>query len=137
VTFKCCIAHELGVHRLQQVEALRPDEVAHLARALREAGYRVLEAPDGPSARRLAETPGESFDLLVTDVVMPAETGHELAAGLRRARPSLPVVFMSGYSSAGADGQDPADPFLPKPFTPDDLRRAARRALDAPRVVKS
>ena len=107
------------------------------ARALREAGYRVLEATDGASARRLAETPGEMFDLLVTDVVMPAESGHELAAGLRRTRPSLPVVFMSGYSSVGADGQDPADPFLPKPFTPDDLRRAARRALDAPRVVKS
>ncbi|HEX6643324.1 MAG TPA: ATP-binding protein [Gemmatimonadales bacterium] len=105
------------------------------ARTLREAGYRVLEAEDGIRARELADAPGATFDLLVTDVVMPGQTGRELAAALRRSRPSLPVVFMSGYSDVAEEGHDPADPFLPKPFAPDDLRRAARRALDAPRTT--
>jgi signal transduction histidine kinase/ActR/RegA family two-component response regulator len=103
------------------------------ARTLREAGYSVIEAEDGLRARELAEAPGTTVDLLVTDVVMPGQTGRELAAALRRERPSLPVVFMSGYSEVAEEGQDPADPFLAKPFAPDDLRRAARRALDAPR----
>ncbi len=103
------------------------------ARTLREAGYRVTEAENGATARELAETVGEEFDLLVTDVVMPGQTGRELAAILRKARPSLPVVFMSGYSDVAGDGHDPADPFLAKPFAPDDLRRAARQALDARR----
>ncbi|HEU4829264.1 MAG TPA: ATP-binding protein [Gemmatimonadales bacterium] len=103
------------------------------ARTLREAGYQVTEAEDGARARELADVPGAAFDLLVTDVVMPGQTGRELAAALRKSRPSLPVVFMSGYSDVAGDGHDPADPFLPKPFAPDDLRRAARQALDARR----
>ena len=103
------------------------------ARTLREAGYQVIEVEDGARARELAELPGTEFDLLVTDVVMPGQTGRELAAALRQSRPSLPVVFMSGYSDVAGDGHDPADPFLPKPFAPDDLRRAARKALDARR----
>jgi two-component system cell cycle sensor histidine kinase/response regulator CckA len=105
------------------------------ARTLREAGYRVTEAEDGAQARELAEAHGSTVDLLITDVVMPGQTGRELAAALRRSRPSLPVVFMSGYSDVAGDGHDPADPFLAKPFAPDDLRRAARQALDAPRKV--
>jgi CheY-like chemotaxis protein len=103
------------------------------ARTLREAGYRVIEVEDGARARELAAKQGIEFDLLVTDVVMPGQTGRELAAALRKARPSLPVVFMSGYSDIAGDGHDPADPFLAKPFAPEDLRRAARQALDARR----
>jgi signal transduction histidine kinase/CheY-like chemotaxis protein/HAMP domain-containing protein len=102
------------------------------ARTLREAGYRVIEVEDGARARDAAERSTE-VDLLITDVVMPGQTGRELAAALRKARPSLPVVFMSGYSDVAGDGHDPADPFLAKPFAPDDLRRAARQALDARR----
>ena len=103
------------------------------ARTLREAGYHVIEVEDGARAREVAALPGTAFDLLVTDVVMPGQTGRDLAAALRKARPSLPVVFMSGYSNVAGDGYDPADPFLAKPFGPDDLRRAARQALDARR----
>ena len=103
------------------------------ARTLREAGYQVIEVEDGARAREVAERPGTEFDLLITDVVMPGQTGRELAAALRKGRPSLPVVFMSGYSDVAGDGHDPADPFLAKPFAPDDLRRAARQALDARR----
>jgi CheY-like chemotaxis protein len=109
-------------------EALR--ELA--ARTLREAGYTVLEAADGVAASALAVQHGTAVDLLLTDVVMPRQSGRELAADLRRARPSLPVLFMSGYSDAIAQsGAD--DPLLPKPFTPEELRSATRRTLDVKR----
>ena len=103
------------------------------ARTLREAGYTVLEAADGFGAQALAVEHGSTLDMLLTDVVMPKQSGRELAADLRRARPSLPVLYMSGYSDAIAQGAGGGDPFLPKPFTPEELRRATRRLLDARR----
>jgi signal transduction histidine kinase/CheY-like chemotaxis protein len=102
------------------------------ARTLREAGYRVLEASDGFDAQALAVEHGESVDMLLTDVVMPKRSGRELAAELRRARPSLPVLFMSGYTDAVPQGAG-SDPLLSKPFTPEELRLATRRLLDARR----
>ena len=102
------------------------------ARTLREAGYRVLEASDGFDAQALAVEHGDGVDMLLTDVVMPKRSGRELAAELRRARPSLPVLFMSGYTDAVPQGVG-SDPLLSKPFTPEELRLATRRLLDARR----
>jgi hypothetical protein len=59
-------------------------------------GYRVLEAPDGPDAIRVAARPGP-IHLLLTDVVMPGMNGCELAVRLAGARPDLKIVFMSAY----------------------------------------
>jgi hypothetical protein len=103
-------------------------------RGLREQGYTVLEAADGVDAQSLALQHGNDVDMLVTDVVMPKQSGRELAADLRRARPSLPVLFISGYSDAVAEG-GADDPLLAKPFTPEELRRATRRLLDARRAA--
>jgi signal transduction histidine kinase/ActR/RegA family two-component response regulator len=109
-------------------------------RALRDAGYWVLEADDGPAAITLAgEHPG-TIDLLLTDVVMPQQSGGVLAAELRRTRPSLPVLFMSGYPDDVMVRRGvlvSEAPFLGKPFTPGELRRAARRAIDATRTAKA
>ncbi len=63
------------------------------AQMLRARGYRVLEAPDGPSAIALAEQTPEPIDLLVTDVVMPGPNGREVAQELQRSRPGLKVLF--------------------------------------------
>jgi len=104
------------------------------ARTLREAGYRVLEAEDGFEAQALAGQHGNGVDMLLTDVVMPRQSGRELAAELRRGRPSLPVLFMSGYTDAPSD-DGAADPLLAKPFTPEQLRLATRRLLDARRAA--
>jgi signal transduction histidine kinase/ActR/RegA family two-component response regulator len=109
-------------------------------RTLAEAGYTVLAAPDAEAARAIAAAHDGTIDLLVADVVMPDRNGRELADELRRARPSLPVVFMSGYTEDSVLRRGVLlgeTPFVPKPFSPAALRRAVRSALDAPRPAKT
>jgi two-component system cell cycle sensor histidine kinase/response regulator CckA len=95
-------------------------------------GYRVRAC--GPDrALQVAEELGSSLDLLLTDVVMPDVDGPTLAAALRSRRPSLPVLFMSGYprnreeelTGAAAEGS-----VLAKPFENQQLCAAVRRTLD-------
>jgi nitrogen-specific signal transduction histidine kinase/CheY-like chemotaxis protein len=101
---------------------------------LRRQGYSVVTADSGKSA--LAEVGGEpdDFDLVVTDVVMMGMAGPELVERLRRLRPTLRALFVSGHSDdavlrAGiADGR--AD-FLQKPYTPAALATRVRAILDA------
>ena len=107
------------------------DAVRRVARrALELHGYQIIEAADGHAALRLA---GEhTVDLLLTDVMMPGMLGPALAAEMRRRFPDLTVLFMSGHSDEIVrDGLlDPATPFLAKPFTPVQLARKVREALD-------
>jgi two-component system cell cycle sensor histidine kinase/response regulator CckA len=65
-------------------------------RVLHEAGYDTVLASDGPEAIEAA-TRG-SFDLLLTDVLMPQMTGDELARRLRLSDPSLKILYLTGYS---------------------------------------
>jgi len=106
------------------------------SRALRAAGYRVTEAPDGASAVLAWERRPGPIDLLLTDMTMPGGmNGVELARRLRRDSPALRVLVISGHhrdlptdSSTIGDGFD----FLPKPFVPGQLTAAVRAALDRP-----
>ena len=66
-------------------------------RVLREAGYQTATAGDGPEAIEVAARLG-SFDILVTDVIMPLMTGDELARRLRQNEPRLRVLYLTGYS---------------------------------------
>jgi CheY-like chemotaxis protein len=108
--------------------------VAH--RILTQAGYRVELADTPAHALELISAPGGHVDLLMTDVVMPGMLGPELVAKARELRPSLPVLYMSGYihqiasqvSEAGPAGV----PFVEKPFTAETLLTAVRDALVAP-----
>ena len=106
---------------------------------LSEQGYRVLHAPDGRAALALAGGgAGEkspSFDLLITDVVMPGMSGPDLVAQLTERRPGLRVLFVSGYSENDISDQGiihPGIQFLEKPFTPNALARKVREVLDEP-----
>ena len=65
---------------------------------LSTAGYRVLAAPNGRAALKVVEEHRNVIDLLITDVVMPEMNGPELVDHLSRSRPSLMVLFVSGYS---------------------------------------
>ncbi len=101
--------------------------------ALRNQGYRVLEAADGVEAQEIAAGVGEGIHLLVTDVVMPRMGGVELARRLRAVRPSLPVAFTTGYVEAlRPDELCLRSALLLKPYTPDELARQVRRLLDQP-----
>lgn len=103
---------------------------AVVARILTRLGYRVVLAPDGTQALRLAETHRGSLNLLLTDVMMPGMSGPQLAARVRELMPQLPVIFMSGYpEDALEEVRDLAleSDFLPKPFSSELL---ARRVAD-------
>ena len=103
-------------------------------RTLRERGYRVITATNGVEALRIAAETVGPIDVLLADVVMPLMGGFELYSNLSQLRPSLPVVFMSGYvdTSVPGAGNLPAGlRLLHKPFTPAELARRIREALDA------
>jgi two-component system, cell cycle sensor histidine kinase and response regulator CckA len=100
-------------------------------RILESAGYEVKVVRDPKTAREAALE--RSPDLLLTDVVMPGESGASLAAGLRTKIPGLRVLFMSGYNedrllSAGLDAG--VIELVSKPFLPDQLRGRVREVLD-------
>lgn len=98
-----------------------------LERMLRDVGHEVIVAADPASARAIAAR--EHFDVLVSDVVMPGTSGPALARELRRARPDLPVLFLSAYAERDTEGLDA--PLLPKPCTADALARAVDALLPA------
>jgi PAS domain S-box-containing protein len=102
-------------------------------RVLTQHGYTVLEAPDAPAALRLWEKEQHRIDLLFTDIVMPGGVnGRELAAQLVAVRPSLRVIFTTGYSEAEAGrGFDlqPGQVLIAKPFGPDELLRLVHQML--------
>ena len=102
----------------------------YLAMALRSAGYRVLLAGSAAAAAPVFHRDPDAVDALVTDLVMPGENGIELARRLRRERPQLPVLFVSGYSE-GLGEAELGDPLLIKPFTREALLRALQRLLPA------
>jgi FixJ family two-component response regulator len=71
--------------------------------------------------------------LLIADVVLPRMTGPEVANRLKKGRPGLQVLFISGYSPEviGRRGPLPSEvPFLQKPFTPSAILRMVRSILD-------
>jgi DNA-binding NtrC family response regulator len=100
---------------------------------LNRAGLTVLEARDPEQAMRLADQCTGSIDLLITDVVMPRQSGSELAARLAMRFPAIKVIFMSGYTREGS-GHCKLPPnalFVQKPFVPADLIDGVQRALQA------
>ncbi|HET9552382.1 MAG TPA: response regulator, partial [Anaeromyxobacteraceae bacterium] len=110
------------------------DVVRALARrALEGAGYTVHDAPGPRAASALAAGLRGRLDLLLTDVMLPEESGPALSRRLAGGQPELRVLFMSGYLGEAA-GALPGDaPFLQKPFTPDVLLAKVREALDGAR----
>jgi signal transduction histidine kinase len=98
------------------------------ARTLSDAGYRVLTAGDGVEALEVARGELDSIDLLVSDVVMPRMGGPDLLRALRKEKPDLLALFMSGYSFENMKGEDVSNsPFLLKPFHPRELRTAVAK----------
>jgi PAS domain S-box-containing protein len=113
------------------------EAVRGLARdALQAAGYGALEAASVEEALAINEHHRGPIHALLADVIMPQMNGRELLRMLRRARPEMTVVFMSGYSEASIVRSDIADnttAFLAKPFAPIELIMKLREALDSSR----
>jgi PAS domain S-box-containing protein len=95
-----------------------------------ELGYEPVLAGNGADGLELFGRHRADLRVAVLDVVMPGLGGDELLAAVRRSAPDLPVVVISGYADRGpAAGPDDRTVYLRKPFRPDDLTDAVRRAV--------
>ncbi|MBI4877125.1 MAG: response regulator [Acidobacteria bacterium] len=104
---------------------------------VRSYGYRVLEAARGGEALLVAERHPEPIHLLLTDVVMPGITGKELADRLKRLRPEMKVLYMSGYTADAIAHQGVLDSgvnYIQKPPVPSALAAKIREVLGPPRA---
>lgn len=99
--------------------------------SLRGQGYRLLVASSGAEAMRIAAAYAGSIDLLLTDAMMPGQSGIDLAHELSALRPGLRVIVMSGYTSdlLGLGSSPRQITMLQKPFTPQELRLQIVQAL--------
>lgn len=87
-------------------------------------GFDVLTAKDGRDAIRVCEEFDRSIDLLLSDVIIPGISGHQLIKEIRRIKPKIEPVYMSGYTDdkiAGHGTLDEGIPFIQKPFTQEEL----------------
>ena len=110
------------------------DVRAYSAEVLRDLGYNVLEAADGPSALRLLDDHDEQIHLLFTDVVLPGGmTGAELAKEAVKRRPELRLLFTTGYARNAIVHHGRLDPgveLITKPFSYVELAARVRDILD-------
>ena len=104
------------------------------ARALASRGYTVIQAASGTEALARIDGNIDGIDLVVSDVVMPEMDGPTLLKELRRRRPELKVIFVSGYAEEAfkknlPDGESFV--FLPKPFSLKELVAAVKETMAA------
>lgn len=102
-------------------------------RILESNGYHVIEAPDGETALRLAETHRDQIDLVLTDIIMPGLSGTALAERLLQRYPTLRILYMSGYTDDQAitdNLRHDHTRFLQKPFAPESLMRLVREVVE-------
>ncbi len=112
-------------------------EVLELAESLLlELGYRVQTARDGPGALRLLDAPGQAYDLLFSDVVMPGGlNGITLAGAARQRRPGLRVLLSTGFvdprdEAASTGAEQHGFPVMQKPYRRTEVAHRVRQALD-------
>jgi CheY-like chemotaxis protein len=103
-----------------------------IGRLLQKEGYQVLEASNGATALEiLDDAAGKAISLVLTDLRMPVMDGRQLASALARRHPSLPIIFMSGFTAQLMDLRlvSPHLSFLAKPFKDQDLLAAIRSQI--------
>ena len=113
---------------VEDEEAVR----AFAARALQSRGYKVHEAASGIDALEIMKQSGGAIDLVVSDVVMPELDGPSMLRELRKTRPDLKIIFISGYAEEAFRKNLPEGEkfhFLPKPFSLKQLAVAVKETL--------
>jgi len=103
------------------------------ARGLMSRGYTVLEAANGVEAMQVLEKNDDAVDLVVSDVVMPEMDGPTLLKEMRKRKPELKIIFVSGYAEDAFQKHLPEQgeqfAFLPKPFTLKQLVAAVKETM--------
>ena len=101
-------------------------------RALRDKGYRVIEASNGESALEYISKEKDNIDLVITDVVMPKMDGPTLMKHIRAQSAKMKVIFISGYTEDNlheAIANDSKVYFLPKPFNLKELAHKVKEVI--------
>jgi PAS domain S-box-containing protein len=104
----------------------------YVKRLLEMNGYHVHETSNGADALDLERRLAPRLDLLVSDMVMPSLNGQQLWNELRKRRPNLKVLFLTGYTDTPltASANDPEQSVLLKPFSPEKLLNATRKLIE-------
>lgn len=129
------LPEERAVASLAGVRVLMVEDedgvAAFVERTLSESGCVLVRATNGEQALALIERE-PAFHVILSDVIMPKIGGPAMVTELRRRGIEVPVVFMSGYTddAIAAAGLEAEAVLLEKPFSPWELRRAIRRAVD-------
>ncbi len=100
---------------------------------LEEFGYTVLEASDGISAQFVFQEHGQRIELVLCDLLMPRLNGRETLAGLRKIKPGIKAIFISGYTAdviAKKGLVNSGVHLLMKPLNPETLLKKIRAVLD-------
>lgn len=103
-----------------------------VVRALGEDGHQIIAAADGAAALEELERHNGDFDLLLTDVKMPAMDGIALAMATGRGHPDVAIMLMTGYADQRerAHGLDAlVHDMIAKPFSVEQIKGAVREAL--------
>lgn len=97
-----------------------------LADSVTDLGLTALEAENGEEAVALIEA--QDIDLVITDIRMGAISGWEVAERARAKRPTMPIIYVSGFPSKGKSL--PGAIYIAKPFRPHEIETAIRRCLE-------
>jgi two-component system, cell cycle sensor histidine kinase and response regulator CckA len=108
-----------------------PNVLSTLCDGLAAQGYNVLKATSGDEALRVASAHAGPIGLLLIDVVMPGQSGPQVAAALRQSRPDAKLLYMSGFGSSVVvnHGLQLGDPLIVKPFTLQALGEMVKELL--------
>lgn len=104
---------------------------------LTRLGFQVALAATGQAG--LALIAQEGYDLVLLDLMMPDRNGMEILKHIKALQPQTQVIIITGYGTIAAAVETiklGAFDFLPKPFTPDDIRQVVKRALEKPKESK-
>ena len=110
-----------------------PELSSSIAASLEKSGCSVTPVSSAVEAERLALAPDNAFDVVLSDIVMPGGDGVALAARLRKRRPELPVVLITGYSREVRHAVGPDMEILAKPCAAEEIVGALSRAISAQR----
>lgn len=104
---------------------------ALIVRLLQKRGFEVTSAENGRKALDLARANLDDYAMVISDLIMPEMGGAALLRELRKLRPELPFLFMTGYTREEAMGNDGSESahFIEKPFTPGALADEVEKIL--------
>lgn len=117
-----------SMHAKQTILVVDDEDLVreYLVIALKHLGYDAIPAKDGKEALYQCLQSNVNIDVLLTDMILPGMNGRQIAEQAKKVRPTLKLVFMSGYTeNLLGEGRV----FLRKPVTPDQLEKALRHVL--------